>query len=74
MELSLGTKLQGNKRYAQKKTEFITNDKGQFWSWAMRRWITEKRPVMGASIEITMASISDSTARVISEEQKGPLV
>lgn len=57
-----------------RKMEFITNDKGQFWSWAMRRWITEKRPVMGAEIEMMMASVSDPSARVISEEQKGPLL
>jgi len=57
-----------------RKVKFITNDKGQFWSWTMRRWISEKRPVMGASIEILMASVSDPSARIIVEEQKGPLV
>lgn len=46
--------------------KFITNDKGQFWSWSMRRWINEKRPVMGAEIEMRMAIISDPSARIMS--------
>jgi hypothetical protein len=50
-----------------KTEDFITNDKGQFWSWSMRCWINEKRPVMGAEIEMLMASRSDPSAKVVTE-------
>jgi uncharacterized protein (DUF2237 family) len=52
----------------KKIQEFITNDSGQWWCWATRRWQAAKKPVMGALIEIQMASRSDPSAHTISEE------
>lgn len=52
----------------KKIQEFITNDDGQWWCWATRRWQDVKKPVMGALIEIQMAERSDPSAHIISEE------
>lgn len=52
----------------KKQKAFITNDSGKFWSWSMRIWIDEKRPVMAEEVEIQMASRSDPTARIFYEE------
>ena len=51
-----------------RKDQFITNSSGQWWCWAQRIWQEIKKPVMGAAIEMMMASRSDPSARVVVEE------
>lgn len=62
----VGTKYEDKNMKGQK--EFITNDSGTFWCWAQRIWVKEKKPVMAAEIELMMASWSDSSARIFTED------